>query len=559
MVSMISIATLAIGELPEGLDASVPSPFAALLNDPEARLIYLIELYPYSPSKMITGKFPAPIAAAAIGEMSYSYVGGVDPVYLSDAGYLTEPTDLPANTSYPSLTDNPFQFEASILSGNTFQGGAPSFGAIRIKNGEKDLDYVLDYYWGGRDVKVYAGSPDFSRANFVKVFDGLAQSIEADEDEIVINLTDKQAVLENNFAQALYLGTGGLEGDSDLEGKTKPLVYGVCKNVPLTLVDSANLIYQVHDGSIEAVSKVFDKGVELTGEGDVEDITAASVSASGFKTQLSGGYIRLGSTPAGQVTADVQGDNTGGYVDEIGSITSRLLQTKLDISNFSTSEIDQGALNAIDQGLDVSVGIYISQLTNLKAVIDQLFIPLQCYWTFSRLGEFTGGVISSPASPILTLSEGDIEDNDIEITQIIAPAWRVTLEYGRSWLVQNENAVASAAATSQKNFVKQEYRKITTEDRVVRGKTASASEVGFASLLDSEADALAQISRLEDIYRSQRQVIKVKGLKLLFRVFIGDVVNLKLARFGLDSGKNFLITSVAEDIETATTTLELWG
>lgn len=558
-ISLRAISELSIGELPSALDASVPSPFAALLEDPEARIIYLIELYPYAPDKELTSSFPAPIATTAISEFDYTYTGGIETIYLSDAGYLTSPTDTPANRSYLPLTDNPFQFEVSILNGNEFRGGSPSFGAIRIQNGDKELDELLSYYWGGRAIKVFAGSPDFTRSQFVKVFDGLAQSIEADEDEIIINLSDKQTVLENNFAQNQYDGSGGLEGDENLEGVVKPLVYGSCKNVPLTLVDSANLIYQVHDGSIEAVIAVFDRGVALSSEGDVSDITAASVSASSYKTQLSGGYIKLGSTPDGRVTANVQGDNTGGYVDEVGSITSLLLQTKLDISNFSTSEIDQGALNAIDQSLNISTGIYIANETNLKTVIDQLFIPVQAYWTFSRLGEFTGGVLNTPTSPVLTLTASDIEDDNIEILQVIPPAWRISLEYERSWLAQNEDDIATGATTAQKDFVKQQYRKITTENRIVRGRTANAFEVSFSSLIDNETDALAQITRLENMYRSQRKVIRIAGLKLLFRVFIGDTIKLQYDRYGLDNGVDFIITNVSEDIESATTTLELWG
>ncbi len=558
-IAIRSISEIAIGELPAVLDASVPSPFAALLEDPEARIIYIIELYPYSEEKANTGSFPAPISSVAIGEFDFKYVGGVESIYISDAGYLTKPTDSPANTSYLPLTDNPFQFDVSILNGNEFRGGAPSFGSVRIKNGDKELDALMGYYWGGRSVKVYAGSPDFTRSQFVKIFDGLAQSVEGDEDEIIINLSDKQSILESNFEQNLYEGSGGLDGGEELAGKPKPLVYGACKNVPLTLVDSANLIYQVHDGSIEAVTKVFDRGVELTNEGDVADITGESVSASSFKTQLSGGYIKLGSNPDGRITANVQGDNTGGYVDEIGSITSRLLKTKLDLSNFSDEEIDQGALNAIDQSINSSLGFYTQDSTNLKAVIDALFVPAQCYWAFSRLGEFTGGVLGSPSSPSLTLTADNIEDDSFEVLNVIPPAWRVSIEYDRSWLVQNEDDMASGAATAQKDFAKQQYRKITTENRIVRGKTTNAYEVSFSTLIDSETDALAQIARFEQMYRSQRQVIRIKALKLLFRVFIGDVITLTLDRYGYESGKDFIITNVSEDIETASTTLELWG
>ena len=164
-----------------------------------------------------------------------------------------------------------------------------------------------------------------------------------------------------------------------------------------------------------------------------------------------------------------------------------------------------------------------------------------------------------PTDPVLTITEDDIEEDSLEILSIIPPSWRVSLEYGRSWLVQDENNVAAAALADHKDFIGQQYRKTTSEDRTVRGKTASAKEIKFSSLLNSESDALNQLSRIEDLYREQRKPIRITGLRLLFRLFVGDAINLKADRFGLESGKNFLITAVSEDLETESTTLELWG
>jgi len=42
-------------------------------------------------------------------------------------------------------------------------------------------------------------------------------------------------------------------------------------------------------------------------------------------------------------------------------------------------------------------------------------------------------------------------------------------------------------------------------------------------------------------------------------VFIGDTIKVTMSRFGLDSGRNFIITGISEDVETGTTTLEVWG
>ncbi len=549
-----AIGQYAIGQW--GIDLSTPDYFAELLKRPSFEIIYLIEFDPYDSSISSTVLGSPPVSVNAIGAWDFSYTGGVRSIYFSDKGYMTGESDSPIHTNYLPVTTNPLQIDASVFNG-VFSGRAGSFGAIRLLNGDGDLDDLLEMYWSGRNVRVFAGSADFTRDKFVKVFDGLCDSIEHSEDEIIINIQNNEKILESEFTQTLYDGSGGLDGGSDLESKPKPLLYGEVLRISPVLVDAVNLVYQIHDGAIEDVTAVYDRGVALTDGGDVVDITAASVSAGQFKTQLSGGYIKLGSTPDGQITVDAKGDNLDGYVSTSGQIVTRLLRTKLGLYNLTDSNIDQGAFNEVDIAVPASIGVYIFEKTTVRNVIDSILTPIQCYWTYDGQGMITAGVGKEPSESMYILDENNIMDGEIKAVAVYTPSWRVNIGYARSWTNQSE--IATGASDAYRDFAQQEYRKVVIEDRNVRTKSNISIEQNFNTLIVNEADAIVQATRIAELYNQKRTLYKVLAKDVFFRIQIGNTVTVILNRFGLDAGKDFLIVGVSYDAETNLTELELWG
>lgn len=548
------IGQYAIGQW--GIDLSTPDYFQELLNRPDFELVYLVEMTPYDSSITNYALGNPPVSVNAIGAWDFSYNGAEKTFYFSDRGYITGASDTPSHTNYLPRTNNPLQLDVNVFNG-VFSGRSGSFGAIRILNGDGDFDDMTDLYWAGRSIKVYAGASDFTRDQFVKVFDGVCASIEFFEDEIIFNIQNNEKTLESEFIQTTYGGTGGIDGGSDLAEKPKPLLYGECLHISPILVDATNLIYQIHDGSIEAVTGVYDRGVALTSGGDVADISLATVSAGQFKTQLSGGYIKLGSSPAGQITVDAKGDNSGGYVSKSGAIVTRLLRTKLGAYNLGDSQIDQGGFNQVDIDIPADIGIYIADKTSVRNVIDSILTPIQCYWTYNSEGMITAGVGKEPSESVYVLDENNIIDGEIKAVSTYTPSWKITVGYARNWTNQNE--VATAASESYRDFSQQEFRQIVIEDRNIRTFSALSDEKIFNTLILNQSDATTQATRISNLFNKRRTVYKIVAKDVLFRVFIGDTVTVILNRFGLDSGKNFLVVGLSYDAETNLTELELWG
>lgn len=552
--------TLAIAEIPAELNQATPDPFAVLQANPEAQLIYLIELYPYDTTQAnVLGGMP-PFGTLAIGEYDATYLGGLTLVCLSDAGFLTEPSDSVANKYYIAQVDNPFQFDVSILSGSEFGNANQSYGAIVVKNGDGLLDYLANYLWPYRRVVIKAGARNFRYSQFAIIFDGSANEFETDDEQITLTIQDNRIKTDQPITSGVYAGTGGINGGANLANKYKPLAYGVITNCEPVLVDAVNLVYQVHDGSIQSVDAVRDRGVTLTNGGDVADITVASVSAGQYKTQLSGGYIKLGSTPAGRITMDLHGENgNGGYVSKTGQIIKRIVTTRLGTTPIEDAYIDSGSLNRLDLALVGDVGLYIDQAMTGSNAIDQLISDIGAYWTFTRQGLLTVGAVNSPGVETATITIDAIDEQGIKLERIITPAWRISVGYAPAWVVQDESELAAGTTATDRSFVSNEYRYLTYEDRGVRGRNSQSLDKVFKTNLASQTDAQTLLNRLVNIYGQQRQVFRVTIYRALFKLYLGDTVKLIYNRHNLQGGKNFIVVGVSEDAETGASVLELWG
>ena len=548
----------AIADFDKRVYRGTHDPFAALADNPEIQLQYLLELYPFSESKAFkinyTGLFPG---VMPIADYRLTYAGGEEKERLSDRGFITTPSDSDPNRVFLGRVNNPLQFDTSILNGDNFSGGSQSFGGVEIINADGALDRFFGYYWSGRRIVVKAGGLDFSYDQFATILEGSVDNIEGDDRRIILTLRDNRVKTDKPIRAGTYAGTGGLAGMTEMAGVQKPLAYGIVKNIAPVLVQYSTLTYQVHDGSISSIDAVRDKGIILTNAGDVADITMATPAAGTYVTQLSGGYIKLGSTPAGQVTADVQGDNTGGFVSAPTDLAQRILTSRMGVYSLASSDIDLGSFATLKAALFVTAGIYINSDMTGADVLNTLFSNAGAYWSFTRQGLLFAGIVSSPSSPTGNVQRIDV--SGLGVPQVIEPAWRIKVAYLPSNEVQNETDLASGVTSAVLNFVTQQYRYETYEDTNVRLKNSAAKERVFYTNLGDQASAQVLLAKLTAVYGVKRTVFRVPVYKALFRYFLGDVVNLVYDRYGLSSGKNFMVVGVSDNAASDQTVLTLWG
>lgn len=255
-----------------------------------------------------------------------AYSGGATETrYLASFPFCTRPIDTPANQIYTDLILEIPAFEAKLT--EAFSGRSlPSFGDLVLYNPNGILDDWLADGWDGRALTLKIGAPQWHIPDFRPLLTGVVADIDApSRDTIALKLRDKGHLFDIPVQTNLI---GGTTANAD---QPAPLCFGECFNVEPVLTDAATHTYQVHDGTINAISEVRDNGVSVA-----------------FTANLAAGTFTLSSAPAGRITADVQGAAPSGrYLTQCHEIVewlalnkAGLASSELDPVSFPTLNID---------------------------------------------------------------------------------------------------------------------------------------------------------------------------------------------------------------------------
>jgi hypothetical protein len=434
------------------------------------------------------------------------------------------------------------------------QRQALTFGEIVLLNGDGYFDtMVQNYSIDGRPVIVRAGAPSFAYASFETLFNGTASGWRLSDDNTVrVALRDLAYRLEVPLQPALYGGTGGLDGTVQLTGKPKPLAYGDLRgaNVAGVLVDPTKLIYQWHDGPLADITNVYDSGLPLAYAGDVADITGISPDPSTWISQRSGGYVRLGSTPAGVVTADLVGDNSAGLALAASDVALRILTTRTPLG---PADIDGASFAALKGKQPGNVGYWfgLDQITVGQA-LDVVLGGINAWWGCGRLGGIQVGRVDAPDMnsvviftevDVLTLQRVDPPDS------VNPPNWRRRVGYAPNFTVQTTD-LAGAVSADRRQFLSQAYRVASASRDQTRYDYLQATDPDpLANAFVSLDDANAEAGRLLNLWGVKRALYWMTTKLKAYRLAIGSTVTLQYSRYGLNAGLPAVIVGTRLDAD----------
>lgn len=519
----------------------------------------------FNPTEPGTMTWPFPYGVQPYGGIASIAVQGAEVTLLfSDDGFTSEPTDDPANAIFSPRLTVPFSLKTRLFEGNEPTGRAvASKGEIRIANADGELDNRLRWGFDGRMIEIKSGVKGADLASFSTVFTGTVAGIRWTESELILQLRDRQTLFDSPIGVGSFAGSGGLEGNADVEGRPYPGVYGKVLNVEATFVDPALLIYRIHDRNVQAIDAVYDQRVALTNEGDVADLTATSVTAGQFKTNLANGAFRLGAKPAGRVTVDAQGDSAGSYVSTTGDIVRRIAGRSGQV--IDPDDIDTSAFTQLNTDFGHVVGIAIpAQEVDTSEIITALMAGAHGWWFFDNLGKLTVGQLKAPASPTDTIEARDFSlSPPLERTGVQTPSRARNVEWGRMWSVMGREDVAGAVSDADVALVSREARVAVAQDAAVRTNYALARDVTARSFIDTEANAQTEADRQLALHKVLRDVYRVELTNSLFRFTPGQVVTLKIPRFDLSGGKDMVVIGLEESAGPGAApdraACELWG
>lgn len=518
-------------------------------------------------------------------------MAGADPAsgkavtaYFSASGFATLPTDTPANTYYAQRVKVPGNYERALFGAGTTSGDITvGVGLIELSNMDGKLDYLRNLAFDGYPLRILSLAKLNARYDAaVLVFSGTVEQVELQWDRATIRIRDRLAELAKPLQTVTYTGTtvsGGMseaEGKpEDLKGQRKPTLWGAPAQVPGVLSNPYDLIYDLADNGFAGVTEVRDKGVLLTATGRDYPTTAALIAAtvpSGqYATCKAKGQIGLGLAPLGQISAapvEAGGEVAQAQFRTAAQVAGRMLKRMGLVEGVSYLASDIAALDALNAA---PVGYWtgtdeVTALDSVAAVLGSIGAMI----TPDRLGVFRMLRFGAPVTePEVTLTATEIlETASGRGFQLLAtgdegkgvPAWKVTVKYARNWAVQTRNDLQTATSDAFKSFAELEWRLAVADAPHVKAIHKLAPELTFETYLIHEADALAEAKRRLALHLVKRDRLRVPvKSSLVQQIDLGDVVRVKVNRFGLNDGKSFVVIGLVEDLQTGVSTLDLWG
>lgn len=472
--------------------------------------------------------------------------------YFSDRGLTTGETDSPADTHFEARLVQPLVWRRSIVGERL--GGRGSFraGEIELRNLDGALNAMLaDEAVDGRDVTVRVGLAGWSHGQFLTLFGGTASGWRhGPRGAVLVQPRGVEFKLDIPVQSSRYAGTGAEEGGDDLKGKPKPWpVGGPLQNAPAPLLNT-DLVYQLRDGGVISVEGVFDRGVAIPLDtavgsgGDVADYAALvglSIAAGKYATDLSGGYARLASSPAGQVTFDFTATNE----TKPGEVL-KLIATEAGIA---AEDLDDDSFTQLDADVAYPIQRWIGpEEITAAALFDEIVASVEGWWGDNRLGGLQVGQVKAPSGG----AQANLEMSDLlefewlTLPPGVNPAIKgAFVGYEKIWFVQ-ETDLDGAIADARRRLIVEEFRFADQLDPAIAAIHLRAQTVVVKALFATQAGAEDHASHLLDLYtkgrRLARMVIGHKG----YRLDLGQQVRVTAERFGL-ANRRFRIAGLNVD------------
>jgi len=446
-----------------------------------------------------------------LAEAKY-YNSGQFTRYLSTHGFVSGPSDTPANIVYDDLI-------ASVPT-ITSQLNMPfGVGDIDLVN-DGSLDAWLQDSWDGRQLLLLIGDASWSRDDFRQISSLMIESFEvASNNKMRFRVRDKRERININ-AQSSYFTSGAAIG------KPKPLCVGKVFNITPILISAPLHKYQVHDGPINAITDVRDNGVSVA-----------------HTATLSDGTFVLSQQPVGRITCDVEGAKPQGvYHTKTADIVRYLLEREVLIG----SDFDDANLTAFNNLVPYTVGVFMSSRENLISVIDLITKSTGSYWLFNRLGQLALWQLDSvTGTAIARFDADDIIDNTFMFVSSQLPVSRVAVGYQKNHTLQNDTA---GAVTELNRALYADINSIAAATNAdIRSTHPLAEESDtLDTLISLSADAATEAARLAAMRDVIRFTYEAEFSTGPFQIKLGDEINVTYPRFGFADGLNVIVAGLDE-------------
>lgn len=436
--------------------------------------------------------------------------------YFSNRGYVSLPTDTPANTIYTACLNKSVKLSESL---NFDVTPSVSFADIVIENLNGDRDDFIDYIWSGRVIDIYHGDMSWPRGDFYQVFSGKIDTLDSKKSgELILSVRDKTNELNIPIMETV------LGGSTDNAEKILPVCFGEVANIQPLLESPTTHSYIVHHDAIEDILEVRDYGypVEITKD-------------------IANGKFTLSSAPSGTITASVQGDKNSTYNTDIANIIKHIVKT---YGTFTDSDINLTNFSAFSSANSDQVSCYYDQPKNILSIITELAESLGTKVYCNRLGELTLTQIAlPPVESTIDILENDMILNSFSIQQILDIKPAIQLGVCKNHTVQLD--LQTGIPELSKQLLADEWVIIKSTDQTLATlHKLDITDYQKDTALISKTNGQTESDRLLALWSDKRIIYSFTGYSKLMYLDIGQAVKIYNSDYGLSAGVEGIVIAV---------------
>lgn len=261
-----------------------------------------------------------------------------------------------------------------------------------------------------------------------------------------------------------------------------------------------------------------------------------------------------------EVTVDGEGLDspvTGSYTDKIGEMirTGAIL-----LLGWNADDFDADAMTAFNAAFPYQAGLGVESPTEYGEIVKTLLGGIPAIYSMTLDGKFRLAELTPPAgAPLLVINDTNIQGrpqhgNSEEDKKIYR---RVYLTYDRNY---NTGGQTSGVSQERLEWLKNETRQVSARDDAVKQVFSLASDLGpLDTCLTNQADAQAVADKDLALFKVEWDSVTVDLKTQPYTREIGEPVELRRAKFGLDEGKLLNIHGLDLDFAANKSTLNLWG
>lgn len=452
------------------------------------------------------------------------------------------------------------------LSGPVASTYSSSFGSVEIDNADGDKDFILALTLDGSEVRVYLGDVEWNRGQFILMFTALAVKASAPSfDRISIPLKDGTLLLNKSLGGVVTIGGTGPNKD-----QWRPINFGYVHNLQAKVQDEGLLIYVHSDtGTNTAALDVRDRGVPVT------------------FTDNADGTFTLSTSPAGIITCDVLAtrDNTG-LTCRVSDFMEFMIKGRSGVNAAARGApvldsyyyASAGPTYFINDDQDYFIALSVPDARNVIDILNQMCDSGLCFWAVTRTGAFTygrlrPGDIDNFGYVAAEISEDDYDEGSWKLDHALPQYYQLQAFMSRNWTEQTDFA-GSVTPDQQASYRRKGIYLLQPhalgspvydtyfERPELYDKTLSISPAIDTLLSGGLGDGdLPYLEAWEDVRLAMQlpwleSVSITVGLEF-FYLELGDPVVITTARYGLDTGVLFQVTSININITRAKVDLTL--